>query len=1491
MTVDAEPQVIPSAPTSPVAASNAPQDEAFEIVAAVDNKKAEEQPNQPREEEPLAADDRRSPVQDETRSPAPQARTASVAAESPSTYHTPEPFSPLTSAISSAFGRGPLDLAKVRSALTQLNSAVKEEEDHYFTQLEATESVNSKLRQNVVSSQDLRQKNDKLQEGLNAAQNLLDSMRSEAAVQVENLNESLVCKDIELAKLQAEYKVMSENKETELKSIRENMDKMELELNRLESAYQGSTQSLNSQEDELATLRAEYQSLQAGFHVLKAEKDDIEQGHEEAKEKWKRLVITMKSEYDNFRASFDHLKVTKKEMEETHRVEKNRFRNEVAVLKAENNSMSAAMDSLKICKEVTESEYKEAKTSWEDSKKALESQAARIRAELETAQAARKELDQKWRETETRFNEKVQELVADTEVRCTEAVEKLAAVEEDSANKIAALQEEKAVKIAALEEEKANRIAALEEESAKKLKETEEGLTNKLSAVEEELGNLKAEHSDLKIAKETIEFEKGTLQCDRDDLVKERDGLRTELENSTEELTALKEEHEKLTTNHDSKVSECDALKSEIERMEAAKEEIEKMFSQIQHDYDVQKDDYERLKPMEKQLEDCSAELEELKPRLAALEQDKADLESNLSETKDQLDMQTANAHVLQTELDGAKSQHKDEKKTLEKKILKLGKTVETKAEALNLGLTKYMKEAKAKEKLERDMEIMKKELTESMDQEREAAVAKMKELTESKDQEREAAIAKMNEKMEENRAYEAEQREAALAAQVAAENKLAEYEKTVAKTEAEILSAKCQGDSVRAALDVSETGRQEAETKVEELSKSLDELTAKWETVSAEAHKLRADVALGQQRKIVDKQDMDHMNQQIAALNQSVAKKISTIAQLEAKTEKMETDILTKTEKQKQLETMVDSKDKELELFKSRCESLQTSLHETEEELEKKIDLTTQLQEFKGKSDETSILMEKKNKELQAVQERCEKLQASLKKAETLYLDGVEQIKNEAERKQKAALEDALDRIYVLNERLAKKEHEMVFLHEKLNFAGQDDEEGRAEVQRRAEAQVALAKKLKFLDNMVASKDSEIQLLEARCADMKSSLEKAEKHPGASEEQSSAEEKLKALNEQIEQQEAKLKSLQTRERQAKLKSTDDEFEVVLNNADSNLASEVDMLRARCKELEEREKEEEGTDVAGWKARVADMETSMEKLKQQYLEECARRKEAEQVFSSISKANNETTAAKPPTASRGIFNRSKPAPEQGADGKKASSSGRWLSLRGRRKKDEMTVRTESTPRIQTAEKAEDWRSQYSGSPRRRQENPVSTRAARSLVGSGDLVSQIPSHIQNNFLEVGVYKQRLTNTYLPVLCLGPNDVPAGPVRDEWLNKIGGKSKVQNLGVYFYGKEGKDDGAYGLVPWFAFVPYNKAVQRGLDKLPEAIADKIQYKQELTDEEKQIHKGIEAMKEAAAKSKEERRHPMHHLTAVTAKEVPKTIVTDSSGSDDDNVSEMGV
>jgi chromosome segregation ATPase len=1483
-------------------------------VQTVDDAKKNVVLEQKPEEASPAVEENRSPVQDEIRSPALQLRTGDA---SLSVNHIAATAETVNVDLAN------VDLAKVRSALTMLNAAVQEEELQYFVQLEATEVMNAKLKQNVESTVELYQKNDALRNSLDAAHVMLDNMRAEATCQVEALNASLVSKDVELANMQADYNILKQQKEEELQDIRQSMEKTEAELKRLETACTGSNQSANEYENELATLRTDYQTLKKACITIKVEKDDIEQAHEEAKEKWKRLVITMKSEYDNFRASFDNLKVTKREMEETHRIEKKSLETEVAALQSENGSLSAALDSLKICKGVVENEFQEAKATWEASKEALETQVEHLHSELEVLQEAKEALGLKLQDIETRFDESLQAQVKPAQ--------------------------------------------------------------EKLAATEEEMATLKTEYVQLQMKKDAVEDERCSLQLGNEELTKERDGLNDELEKNREDLAALKEQHETLTANYDSKVSECVALRSEIETMEAAKKEIENTFSLIQEEHSSQKEDYERLKPMELELEKCTDDLKALKSILAVLEQDKSDLEKELADTKVQLETQTANANVLQVTLDGTRLRHADEKANLEKKLRKVGKVVETKAEALNMALTKYMKELKGKEKLEKDMVVMRNELTQS------------------KDEEREAAIAKLNEKMEASIKYESEQREAALQSQVAAENKLTLYEKVVAKTKAELLAERCQGDSLRESLDKAEAGRREAETKIEEVTRFLeeltntkadlleercqsdslrktietiegerheaatkiDELTNKCEYVNQEADKLRAEVAVAEECKKCMKEDAEQMKAQINSLNQMVAKKIAittaseeyaeslnqslvnkiaTItlleAALEAKVEKLEdleqlverkdkelakntstiSSLAMKVEKLEFLQHMIDSKDKELDLIKSRCEALQTTLDDTEEELEKKKNVSNELTKAMSKLEEANILAEKKNTELQTVQERCEKYQISLKKAESLYMDGVEQIKTQVERKHKAALDDALDRVYVLSQMLTKKEEEVLLMHERLR-GGDVDVESDANMNAQAESQQNIAKKLKFLDDMVSSKDGEIQLLKARCADLQASLQKAESSSDKNtsndtmlcEELALAQEKLLALNSDIAVKELMLKSVQT--------GDEGEFEIVLDpkscNSRQELEAELATLRARCKELEGRAANGGTTSVVETEQlmmRCKDLEESMAILKKQYEEECERRKEAEQVFSSIAqKASHENNIEmkKPP---RSIFSRSKLTLEPKTDtGNKAAGS-RWLSLRGRRQKEEMMVRTHTVEssgrddwrsqysgsprrrgtagpapedmlvRTYTADSTgrDDWRSQYSGSPRRRGPALAIEHQSPRTVGGDGVLSQIPNHIQNNFNEVGVYKQRLSNTYLPVLCLGPNDIPAGPVRDDWVSKIG-KSKVQNIGVYYYGR--KDDDAYATVPWFAFIPYSKAVQRGLDNLPRVILEKLEYGEELTAEEKQIHDGMEAMKEAASKSKAERTHPKQHLA------VPKCIVTELPESEDDAVSEMGV
>jgi len=1599
------------------------------------------------------------------------------------------------------------------------------------------ESVKSQLGRQGESTDELRETNLQMQKSVEAAQIMMNRVRTESQNRVGSLNESLVTRDVEIAKLQAEFKVMSESKDTEMNMLKKMLETQEEEAKKLRLESKTSSESLVAQEAALTHLRTEFETLQAAFDAIKAEKEEIEQGHEDAKEKWKRLVITMKSEYDNFRASFDHLKASKKEMEETYSAEKNALALEVSKLRTENGSVTAAMDSLKICKEVSDNQYKEGARSWDNTKKQLEDAVDKAKQQQEEGTSqVRQQLEEENRriraakEQETaHLKKQMEEEAAHLKKQLEEETLRLKRQQEEESTRAKTQLHEETTRLKTqLNEETTNLKTQLayvrtdnetlsrnnrelecnwsELNSAMEIRVREqvEPTEKKFASIVEEYGQVKSEMYSLQLAKQDVEMECKEIKEHFEDLIDQREGFKKELRMEVVEHTILRENHEDLTGAHEVKVVECETLKTEVECLEKAKEELNKTLADLQVDHEAINNEFDTLKEevvtlkaehtenfealqaaheellkekagaeekiatMESDNEEMSeayartaADLEDITAKLEMVQEEKAEVEKafklkveeSLETEKDllgkiatieeekaagekQLKQQEAEAekqlkeqkteadrelkdHQAEAEkqifglkhelealeadlkasksaMEGAKIVSKDEKHKLENKIAKLHKTVKTKKEALSLGLGKYLKELKAKERAEKEIGQLRTKLDENDEaikkytadlEGAEKRIVALEDVIKFKDTDHKKATVKLNSKAEESLNYEATQREAALEAQIQAENKLAEMDKLVKKTESEILAAKCRGDSIREEFEKAEAGRKEAieniesltekmketesslQEKLKETESSLQEKLKETESTleerDSELHSLRGDLAIVEQGKKTakeelemsrrrakeelefarkrSKQEADEMKQQINSLNKMVAKKITAINALESKCETLKnsvdvsdttaTDVVKKVDF---LHQMIHSKEKELDLIKSRCSSLQTSLDETEEELSKKVMLQKQLDETNSKVAESRMLVEKKNKELQAIQERCDKLQASLKKAESLYVDGVETIKTEAERQQREALEEATDRAYVLKGMLAKKEEELAALKEsceKLKSRTRDDSSENNETNSEAEAKATedfktLINKIDFLDGMVASKDSELQLVKTRCEGLQASITKMQEAHGkhvslirdeaeknVTNEQMEKEAEIRALNREIARKQSKLRSLKD----------GDEFEIILDNGDDH--DEVEALKARCNDLEkELEKSQQKSTTLEsamkvddsqeqWKTRVDELQASLDKMTKQYQEESDRRKEAEQVFATLTqKPSNEKSdesakpeSSKPETSkatTRGVFGRSKITTDN-SDVKPS----RWLSLRGRKKKEELTVR----PSIDTREEAEQatrtasptrvgsptragspskWRSQYS--PRRRAPDAttLATRAKATTEGaSGEkerILAQIPAHIKSNFYEVGIYKQRLQNSYLPVLCLSPYDVPPGPVRDEWLSKFDGKSKVLNLGVYFLGKGGKDEGAYGTIPWFSFVPYSKAVQRGLDVVPKDIAKKIEAGEELTDVEKQVRDGMKALKEAGTKSKAERTHPLRRLAQASGN-IPTCIVTESV-SVEDQVSEMG-
>ena len=1646
---------------------------------------------------PMSPKSPKSPRETEARSPKRAAMSNNGEVGTPSVYHTPQPFKTPAGKSMQNHGRTsasdnsqdhksalrptspiPMDLDKVRNVLSELNSAVKEEEDHYFMQLEQAESRNLKLRQSLVSSDDLRESNTALKKSLEEAQNFINTMRAEAETQVEALGESLVSRDAEIARIQEEFKSLTETlneKNEEIEKIKqlneclagkdehlagklqELQDALRDKDTQLEQLKAQSKEAMDEKEKLLTNVREEFETLRREYESVREEKEDIEQGHEEAKEKWKRLVITMKSEYDNFRASFDHLKASKKEMEEAHQQEKTKLEKRAAQLKKENGTLNASLDSLKIRKEVDETEHKDAQTKWEQHKVALEIETQSLQQDLENLQLAK----------------------ADTE----------------------------------------EKLAALQEQFEQRVKDTAGSAETLITTLQNDLKVAKGELNSIQLARDVLEQEKQELKALNATTEKERDAL-----------VPLKAKFEALSIEYDGKMSECTALATEIAGMKTAKEEIEKTFAAMHTEFESRKqelenvktelvttikekdvaqervatleseaeekfaafkseseerfaaletDTSERIKSLQTEVSERTNELEGLKSAMLVLETEKADAEASFAETKQELegkvesvqaeyDNLANNFDTLNTSIEYMKTSHAEERSRLDKKIAKLTKAVETKSEALSMALTKYLAEMKAKEKAEKDLESEKqyrvaldvlqqkyktdmeaaaqnhksemeateakfgamleekeaeskakyhaeidaietktssileeikrenlatieaikekhqseltesklkhqaeldnkemllaetkrvsletigevekkhkgeleltkqnhlaelekttKELTSELEEKKEELkthveieekyqteitklvanlegaekrVTALDDVIKFKNAEHSKAMKKLNDKLEESLQYESGKRESALTAQVESENKLIEMEKLVAKTEAEILATKCQADSLRETLQKAESGRQEAVEKCESLTRKLEETTRKMLAATTELDGVRSSFHNVKEGKAdVEKrleQETEQMKKTISALNKSVAKKIATITSMESQIESLQNSLDLNhttendaTQKLDYLRELVSSKEKELELVKSRCDSLQTSLNQSEEELEKKAELEKNLATANMKVTEVSFLVEKKNGELQAIHSRCEALQSSLKKAEALYTEGVETIKCETERQQREALEEAQDKAYVLSQLLAKKEQELEAFKkscDSLKASGAREESPESEASR-SEEHKAMSNQIRFLDEMVASKDKELQLVKARCDNLQSSLEKMQEthekqvsllknatSKKSIQEHADAARKLHALNMEIAQKQSKLKSLQAGEQ--------GEFEIVLENGeeDMHLQDEVDALRIRCADLEvalESAEKKGGVTATGEEpeelvSRCDELEAALVHMTQQYEEECERRKEAEEVFQSIKQNPSDENAVATATSR---FGRTRASPELTVANKgEKKSNNRWLSLRGRKKKEDLSIRTYSRdseqrddPETLTRESPSKWRSQYS--PRRRAKDvgsTVSTANFCSNISNKDaILAQVPSHIKANFREVGFYKQRLQNSYLPVLCLGPFDVPPGPVRDEWVAQYKKGGKVLSLGVYFYGKEADDDEAYGMIPWFSFVPFSKAVNRGLTQIPHDITDKVEAGVELSAEEREIHDGLEQINVAAEQSKEARTHPLQNQLA---------------------------
>lgn len=105
------------------------------------------------------------------------------------------------------------------------------------------------------------------------------------------------------------------------------------------------------------------------------------------------------------------------------------------------------------------------------------------------------------------------------------------------------------------------------------------------------------------------------------------------------------------------------------------------------------------------------------------------------------------------------------------------------------------------------------------------------------------------------------------------------------------------------------------------------------------------------------------------------------------------------------------------------------------------------------------------------------------------------------------------------------------------------------------------------------------------------------------------------------------------------------------------------------------------------------------------------------------------------------------------------------------------------------------------------------------------------------------------------------VPPRPVRDVyWFDLFSTNKRKKKLDkldylVFHYGSDDPDD-CYSFIPQDEFKNYEVGLKEGYDKLPESIQTKLDAGETLTEEEAKRVRGLEEMKEDAAKDPSERK-----------------------------------
>lgn len=1357
--------------------------------------------------------------------------------------------------------------SNIPNTLSDLNQIVGDEEARYFSDLEEAQKKNSELR------------------------------------------ESLKAYDIETARLTSELETIQSWKEAlEKENAIQKKQIEELKSHKEDSEFE--------QVEQLIQLKKEKEQLQQ-------EKEAFEKGHDEQKEKWKALVISMKCEYDKIVES------DKKNKEE-------------------NESLKSKLDSLTMCKEVADAEYAESKEKWQQTVQSMQQEFDGLKSAI---------ADQ-----ELQASKKLSVLKAeyDTLKQATEVGARQAA--EDFGKQIKELTVERDNLKSELNSFQLCRSVSHEEHKQKK--DIWEKRVGTLQAEYDSLmattSNLKSEHEDLKMSKKELqsqhdkalhELEQAQkMQPMLDKLKTQFVELKSAYEEQTKDVERLKAGQEQADASlkemkeaWKQESAECDKVKSMLATLQEdydallvereAWEVVKTSYDGLMTDYNTLLSDYGAVKDSEvayiqekeqmakeitnmlSVIDGLTSDMDDLKLEANSLVQDREEAETSVKNIQLEYDTLMSNFEAVDAAAKDAVVNHQKSKDILQKKIIKAEKALETKTEALNMALQKYLTEIENKEAAETKVFELEEELGKITNekQELEADVAEMHQFIKTKDtvlddlQSRfdhirfsvESLICEnpsaLGTNLESDTYHAIQQILKTKQTELKnTQNEIIAMTKLAERKESEVLAARCENDALRAQFEEMDEqiqaekeklaeAQEEARMEVSALMETIEKKDAEIEASSVSCNSLRS--SLKDMRKSKE-EEKEELQKRISSLNHKVAQKITALNAAEATLDQMKEDLdaahdmIEKLEKDSEdvqksarfSRQLATKKENELDLIKKRCENLQSALEESEEIRRTEI----------AKREAAEKLRESEQAEAKLTLDHLQTM-AEKKTAEVAELtDKYEQLKMQAEND--PAKQELTETIEKKNAEIKEMEEQcesMKAAIEKAKEVYMAEAQKKSESDRKtAEEHEAALKKIAFLEDLVHNKESEVELTIARCGSIQTSLEKVEeKHRQQIEllkEEGKAE--LQKAQETINELKAVISS----------KQGDAQYEVVLEN--------------------------QHDDLSVYKARCATLQAALDKSQEMYQKIAA--EQGENVHSGRhSKASERWNERDSTNATV-----RRPSPER-SDAKK----NRWLGLRKQGKEcDTSTSETReerrarlglplkwSSPspshaRVSALDITPRARPDYSvrsqpSSRYERFDGTTTSRLNKSEKTSEDpkelVLTQIPAHIRSNFLEIGFYKQRLQNLYLPVLCLSPFDVPSGPIRDDWLSKFDKDSKVLSLGVYFYGKTG--GAAYGTIPWFGFVPYEKAVQRNLNQVPKQIQGKMDAGEALEDYEKELVEGIKLANEAANKDPELRTHPLYHMvekrnssnSTLSTHNVPKILTVPQCDEDHaDHVSEMG-